>query len=121
MIPGGNIGGIVQFVMSQMGKPYLWGAIGPASYDCSGLIQTAYRRAGVTLPRVSRQQATVGLIVSRPEVKPGDLIFYYQPVHHVAIAVDNMRAVHAPSIGETVKISGIDAIGPITVIRRILG
>jgi cell wall-associated NlpC family hydrolase len=106
--------------MSQMGKPYLWGAIGPSSYDCSGLVQTAYRKAGLTLPRVSRQQATVGLVVPRAQVRPGDLIFYYRPVHHVAIAVDNVRAAHAPSLGENVKITPIDAIGPITIIRRVL-
>jgi cell wall-associated NlpC family hydrolase len=120
VIPGGNLGGIIEFVISQRGKPYLWGAVGPESYDCSGLVQTAYRRAGVTLPRVSRQQATVGQVVPRGQVRAGDLIFYYRPVHHVAIAVDNTRAVHAPSIGETVKVSEIDAIGPVTVIRRIL-
>jgi peptidoglycan DL-endopeptidase CwlO len=120
VIPGGDVGGLIKFVISQRGKPYLWGAVGPSSYDCSGLVQTAYRRAGVTLPRVSRQQATVGQVVPRGQVRPGDLIFYYRPVHHVAIAVDGTRAVHAPSIGETVKVSEIDAIGPITVIRRIL-
>ncbi|HEV7651601.1 MAG TPA: C40 family peptidase [Actinophytocola sp.] len=120
VIPAGNLGGIIKFTMSQMGKPYLWGAVGPASYDCSGLVQTAYLKAGVTLPRVSRQQATVGLVVPRGQVRAGDLIFYYRPVHHVAIAVDNVRAVHAPSFGETVKITPIDAIGPITIIRRIL-
>jgi cell wall-associated NlpC family hydrolase len=121
VIPAGNIGGIIKFVMSQLGKPYLWGAVGPASYDCSGLVQTAYQRAGVTLPRVSREQATVGLRVTRAQIQPGDLIFFYRPVHHVAIAVDNTRAVHAPSIGENVKISPIDAIGPITIIRRVVG
>jgi cell wall-associated NlpC family hydrolase len=120
IIPGGSLGGIIQFVMSQMGKPYLWGAVGPTAYDCSGLVQTAYKRAGVTLPRVSRQQAQVGMVVPRSQVKAGDLIFYYRPVHHVAIAVDNVRAAHAPSLGETVKISAIDAIGPITIIRRVL-
>ncbi len=121
VIPAGNIGGIIKFVMAQMGKPYLWGAVGPGAYDCSGLVQTAYRRAGVALPRVSRQQATVGLRVSRAQIKAGDLIFYYRPVHHVAIAVDGTRAVHAPSIGENVKVSPIDAIGPITIIRRVVG
>ena len=69
---------------------------------------------------MSRQQATVGLVVPRGQVRPGDLIFFYRPVHHVAIAVDNVRAIHAPSIGETVKITPIDAIGPITIIRRVL-
>lgn len=121
VIPSGNLGGVLQFAVAQRGKPYLWGAVGPKSYDCSGLVQTAYRRAGVALPRVSRQQATVGMVVSRAQVRAGDLIFYYRPVHHVAIAVDNALAVHAPSIGENVKVSPIDAIGPITIIRRVLG
>ena len=121
VIPRGNAGGMLEFALAQLGKPYLWGAIGPGSYDCSGLVQTAFRAVGVAMPRVSRQQAEVGRAVSRGEVRAGDLIFYYQPVHHVAIAVDDFRAVHAPSIGETVKIGGIDAIGPITVIRRIVG
>lgn len=120
VIPQGHIGGMLEYALGQLGKPYLWGAVGPSAYDCSGLVQTAFRSVGLVLPRVSRQQATVGLSVSRADVRAGDLIFYYQPVHHVAIAVDNIRAVHAPSFGETVKIGGIDAIGPITVIRRIV-
>ncbi len=121
VIPGGDVGGMIEFAMAQLGKPYLWGAVGPSAYDCSGLVQSAFRAAGVTMPRVSRQQATVGRAVPREKVRAGDLIFYYQPVHHVAIALDSVRAVHAPSLGENVKISGIDAIGPITVIRRVIG
>jgi cell wall-associated NlpC family hydrolase len=119
-IPSGDVGAVVRFVLAQLGKPYVWGAVGPNSYDCSGLMQTAFRAGGVAIPRVSIQQSAVGLQVARPEVRPGDLIFYYQPVHHVAIAVDNQLAVHAPTFGETVKISRIDAIGPITVIRRMM-
>jgi len=121
VVPGGDIGGMLEFALAQRGKPYLWGAVGPDSYDCSGLVQTAFRAIGVQVPRVSRQQATVGLAIPRSEVRAGDLIFYYNPVHHVAIAVDNQRAVHAPSFGEAVKLGGIDAIGPITVIRRVIG
>ena len=121
VIPGGDAGEALEFALGQMGKPYLWGAVGPDSYDCSGLMQTAYRAAGVNLPRVSRQQALVGKQVARADVRAGDLIFYYQPVHHVAMAVDNTRAVHAPSFGEDVKLRGIDNIGPITVIRRVVG
>ncbi|OLF19432.1 hypothetical protein BU204_00450 [Actinophytocola xanthii] len=120
VVPGGDVGGMLEFALAQRGKPYLWGAVGPDSYDCSGLVQTAFRQAGVTMPRVSRQQALVGRAVPRSNVRPGDLIFYFQPVHHVAIAVDSTRAVHAPSFGETVKIAPIDAIGPITVIRRVI-
>jgi peptidoglycan DL-endopeptidase CwlO len=120
VVPGGDVGGMLEFALAQMGKPYLWGAVGPDSYDCSGLVQTAFRAAGVAMPRVSRQQALVGQAIPRSDVRAGDLIFYYQPVHHVAIAVDSQRAVHAPSFGETVKLAGIDAIGPITVIRRVI-
>lgn len=121
VIPGGDAGAVLQFALGQLGKPYLWGAVGPQSYDCSGLVQTAFRAAGVKMPRVSRQQATVGKKVARSDVRAGDLIFFYQPVHHVAIAIDANRAVHAPSFGQDVKISAIDGIGPITVIRRVIG
>lgn len=120
-IPGGGAGQMLEFALSQRGKPYIWGAVGPESYDCSGLVQTAFRAAGVAMPRVSRQQATVGQRIDRAEVQPGDLIFYFEPVHHVAIAVDNTRAVHAPSFGDIVKVGMIDDIGPITVIRRVIG
>jgi peptidoglycan DL-endopeptidase CwlO len=121
VIPGGNTGAVMQFALAQMGKPYIWGAVGPDSYDCSGLVQTAFRTAGVNMPRVSRQQAEVGQRVDRADVRAGDLIFYFQPVHHVAIAVDATRALHAPTFGDKVKISRIDNIGPITVIRRVIG
>jgi cell wall-associated NlpC family hydrolase len=119
-IPAGNVGAVLQFALSQIGKPYIWGAVGPVSYDCSGLVQTSYRAGGIALPRVSIDQSGVGQQVLRHEVRAGDLIFYYNPVHHVAIAVDNLRAVHAPSFGQTVKLAAIDAIGPITVIRRVM-
>ncbi|HEV8562425.1 MAG TPA: NlpC/P60 family protein [Actinophytocola sp.] len=119
-IPAGDVGAVLRFVVAQIGKPYLWGAVGPAAYDCSGLMQTAFRAGGVLLPRVSIDQSGVGQQIYRHEVRAGDLIFFYQPVHHVAIAVDNLRAVHAPSFGEKVKLASIDAIGPITVIRRVM-
>jgi peptidoglycan DL-endopeptidase CwlO len=119
-IPTGDVGAVLRFALGQLGKPYLWGAVGPGAYDCSGLVQTSFRVAGIGLPRVSIQQSGVGQQVLRHDVRPGDLIFYYQPVHHVAIAVDNVRAIHAPSFGETVKIAAIDRIGPITVIRRVM-
>lgn len=120
VIPGGDVGAMLEFAIGQMGKPYLWGAVGPSSYDCSGLVQTAFRAAGVTMPRVSRQQAQVGMRVSRPDVRAGDLVFYGNPVHHVAIAIDGTRAVHAPTFGQNVKVSGIDNIGDIAVIRRVM-
>jgi peptidoglycan DL-endopeptidase CwlO len=119
-VPGGAAGAMLDFALSQRGKPYIWGAVGPESYDCSGLVQTAFKAAGVAMPRVSRDQSRVGQRVDRADVQAGDLVFYFEPVHHVAIAVDNTRAVHAPSFGETVKMGLIDEIGPITVIRRVI-
>jgi cell wall-associated NlpC family hydrolase len=119
-IPSGDVGAVLRFALSQLGRPYLWGAVGPLAYDCSGLMQTSFRYGGVLLPRVSIDQSGVGQQVYRQDVRAGDLIFFYQPVHHVALAVDNMRAIHAPSFGETVKLASIDAIGPITVIRRVM-
>ena len=119
-IPAGDIGAMLEFALAQRGKPYIWGATGPDTYDCSGLVQTAFRAAGVNMPRVSRQQATVGIRVDRANVRPGDLVFYGNPVHHVVIAIDSTYAVHAPSFGDVVKISKIDRIEPIAVIRRII-
>jgi cell wall-associated NlpC family hydrolase len=119
-IPSGDVGAVLRFALQQLGRPYLWGAVGPFAYDCSGLVQTSFRYGGILLPRVSIDQSGVGQQVYRQDVRAGDLIFFYQPVHHVAIAVDNMRAIHAPSFGETVKLANIDSIGPITVIRRVM-
>ncbi|NIH84031.1 C40 family peptidase [Amycolatopsis granulosa] len=119
-LPGGDAGNVVRFALAQLGKPYVWGAEGPAAYDCSGLVLAAYRAIGASVPRTSAQQATVGVPVPRDQVRPGDLIFYYQPVSHVALAIDNSRAVHASRPGEPVGIAGIEAIGPVTGIRRLL-
>jgi cell wall-associated NlpC family hydrolase len=66
----------VGFALRQLGKPYRWGADGPRSYDCSGLVQTAYRAAGVNLPRVSRQQYHAGRHVRLTALRAGDLLFY---------------------------------------------
>jgi cell wall-associated NlpC family hydrolase len=85
------------------------------------LTQASYRAAGITIPRVTYTQATTGRGVSRGEIKPGDLIIYYSGQSHVAIAIDNARAVHASTEGVPVKIANIDDIGPISVIRRIVG
>lgn len=116
----GDAGSVVRFALAQLGKPYVWGAEGPGSYDCSGLVLAAFRSAGLAVPRTSAAQAEVGVPVPRDQVRPGDLVFYYQPVSHVAVAIDGSRAVHASRPGEPVRIADIDAIGPVTGIRRLL-
>jgi peptidoglycan DL-endopeptidase CwlO len=88
---------------TQLGKPYQWGAEGPDRFDCSGLTSWAFKRAGVTLPRSSRQQATVGRSVSFDDLRPGDLVFSYQPISHVGIYVGEGRMLAAPQTGDVVK------------------
>ena len=88
---------------SQVGKPYVWGASGPGSYDCSGLTSWAFKRAGVTLPRSSSQQVNIGRAVSWDEMQPGDLVFYYSPVSHVGIYAGDGTFINAPQSGDVVK------------------
>jgi cell wall-associated NlpC family hydrolase len=119
--PPGAAGAAVNFAMSQQGKPYVFGSNGPDSWDCSSLVQAAYRAAGVSIPRVTYDQAKIGRGVGRGEVAPGDLIIYYSGQSHVAMAIDGTRAVHASTEGIPVKVANIDSIGPISVIRRVVG
>ncbi len=120
-VPAGAAGAALNFALGERGKPYVFGSNGPNSWDCSSLMQAAYRSAGVTIPRVTYDQAKVGRGVTRAQVAPGDLIIYYSGQSHVAMAVDSVRAVHASTEGVPVKIADIDSIGPISVIRRVVG
>ncbi|WP_434448397.1 NlpC/P60 family protein [Lentzea sp. E54] len=120
-VPTGTAGLALAFALEQRGDEYRYGGTGFDQWDCAGLTMKAYAAAGYTIPRTSGGQAGVGRVVSRPEVRAGDLIIYYSSRSHVAMAVDNTRAVHASTEGQPVKIAPIDAIGPIAVIRRIEG
>jgi cell wall-associated NlpC family hydrolase len=120
-VPAGAAGAALNFALGEQGKPYVFGSNGPNSWDCSSLMQAAYRAAGVSIPRVTYDQAKVGRAVGRGEVAPGDLIIYYAGQSHVAMVVDGTRAVHASTEGVPVKIANIDSIGPISVIRRVVG
>jgi NlpC/P60 family len=75
-VPGSSAAVAVRFALAQLGKPYRWGAEGPRSFDCSGLVQTVYRAAGIHLPRVSRQQYGAGKLVPLTHLRAGDLLFY---------------------------------------------
>ncbi|MCP2244896.1 C40 family peptidase [Lentzea aerocolonigenes] len=121
LVPPGTAGKALEFALAQRGKMYVYGSNGPDTWDCSSLIQAAYRSANVSIGRTSYAQAAAGRPVSRAEVKAGDIIVYYSSQSHVAMAVDNVRAVHASTEGVPVKIADINSIGPISVIRRIEG
>ncbi|MDN5915012.1 MAG: C40 family peptidase [Pseudonocardia sp.] len=95
---------------TKLGKPYVWGADGPNSFDCSGLMKWAFEQVGKDLPRSSSAQSQAGESVSKDELKPGDVVFFYSPVSHVGIYAGNGKVLHASTEGEPVKYSDIDAM-----------
>ncbi|MEQ0565973.1 NlpC/P60 family protein [Amycolatopsis sp. NEAU-NG30] len=99
----------VNAALSKLGSPYGWGDTGPNSFDCSGLMLWAYGKAGIKLPRSSREQSTFGAAVPRDQLQPGDLVFYYSPVSHVGMYIGDGKMVHAPDTGDVVKISPLQS------------
>ncbi len=109
----------VQTALAQVGDAYVWGAGGPNAFDCSGLTQYAYAAAGISLPHSSRMQSQMGTAVTRAQLQPGDLIFYYSPVSHVSMYIGNGQMVHASTSSEPVQVVSVDSMGGITAMRRI--
>ncbi|MFJ8946959.1 NlpC/P60 family protein [Streptomyces sp. NPDC102395] len=91
------------YARAQIGKPYVWGATGPDSYDCSGLTKAAWKAAGVSLPRTTYDQVGAGTAVSVADARPGDLIFFYDDVTHVGLYIGNGMMIHAPKPGTYVR------------------
>lgn len=94
----------ISFALAQIGKPYQWGGNGPNSYDCSGLTQQSYKAAGVSIPRVARDQATVGRAVTIESALPGDLVFPYIDYRHVAMYLGNGQVIEAAHSGVPVHV-----------------
>ncbi|MFE9494910.1 C40 family peptidase, partial [Streptomyces collinus] len=89
---------------SQIGKPYVYGATGPSSFDCSGLTSWAYAQAGVSIPRTSEAQANAGTrIYNQSDLKVGDLVIFYGDMHHVGLYAGNGQVLHAPHTGAVVR------------------
>jgi cell wall-associated NlpC family hydrolase len=103
----GRAQGAVAYAMRQVGHPYRYAADGPGAYDCSGLTMAAYRSVGIYLPHQSSQQSHYGRHVASGDLQPGDLVFYYSPIHHVAIYIGGGKIVHAANPGEGVTIAGV--------------
>ncbi|MEU1696163.1 C40 family peptidase [Streptomyces hirsutus] len=91
------------FARAQIGKPYVWGATGPDSYDCSGLTQGAWKAAGVSLPRTTYDQVEAGTTVAVSQAQPGDLVFFYDDITHVGVYIGNGMMIHAPKPGTYVR------------------
>ncbi|MFJ4120207.1 NlpC/P60 family protein [[Kitasatospora] papulosa] len=105
--PNARAAQAVDFAYGALGKPYVWGATGPASFDCSGLTQAAWRAAGVSLPRTTYTQINAGQRVPRSELAPGDLVFFYPGVTHVGLYIGGGQMIHAPRPGAPVRIAPI--------------
>lgn len=110
----------VDSALSKVGAPYVWGGTGPGGYDCSGLTWSSYRDAGVVLPRTSRAQATAGVHVDRAHLQPGDLIFFYQPIGHVAMYIGDGLMVHSSTFGQPVKVVPVDSMWGYNTARRVV-
>jgi cell wall-associated NlpC family hydrolase len=101
----------VQTAMAQRGKPYVYAAGGPNAFDCSGLTAYAWAAAGVSLPHNAAAQYGYGTHVSLDQLQPGDLVFYYSPIGHVAMYIGDGLVVHAPTEGEDVRVVSTYASG----------
>lgn len=97
----------ISFALAQLGKPYRWAAAGPDAYDCSGLVLAAYARVGVRLPHQTGSMIRYGTPVGRGQLQPGDIVF--PTSGHVAIYLGGGRIVHAPHIGDHVRIAPLYA------------
>ncbi|WP_328670999.1 C40 family peptidase [Streptomyces sp. NBC_00328] len=101
--PSSKAAEALAFARAQIGKPYVWGATGPDSYDCSGLTQAAWKAAGVSLPRVTYDQVNAGTTVSLADARPGDLVFFYDDISHVGLYIGDGMMIHAPKPGAYVR------------------
>jgi peptidoglycan DL-endopeptidase CwlO len=102
--PSGGAATAVSVALDQVGDPYQWGGAGPDSFDCSGLTMFAWAAAGVSLPHNSSMQYAATVHVAQSDWRPGDLLFYGSPIHHVGMYVGNGQMVEAPYTGAQVRV-----------------
>ncbi|PRH77283.1 glycoside hydrolase [Streptomyces solincola] len=114
----GTAGGkAVAFATAQIGKPYVWGAEGPDSYDCSGLTSQAWAAAGTVIPRTSQEQWRLLPRIGMADIRPGDLIIYHDDASHVGMYIGGGQIVHAPRPGRDVTIAGAGSMRILGVVR----
>ena len=101
---------VVAFGLAQVGDAYVWAGNGPDAWDCSGLTMAAYKAAGISIPRTSYSQFTVGTPVSLADLVPGDLVFYYSGISHVGIYIGNGMIVHAANPRTGVNVASVTSM-----------
>jgi peptidoglycan DL-endopeptidase CwlO len=97
----------LRWALTRRGDPYVWGAAGPSSFDCSGLVLWAYAKVGISLPHFTGDQWNMGVHVGRNQLQPGDLVFFYPDIGHVGLYIGNGLMVDAPDFGETVQVQPV--------------
>ncbi|MET9777391.1 NlpC/P60 family protein [Streptomyces sp. NPDC006367] len=107
----------VEYATAQIGKPYRWGAEGPKAYDCSGLTSQAWAAAGKAIPRTSQQQWQQLRHVGTEDMRPGDLIIYFDDASHVGMYIGDGRIVHAPRPGRAITVAGAGTMPILGVVR----
>ncbi|MFF8861665.1 NlpC/P60 family protein [Streptomyces sp. NPDC015139] len=107
----------VAFATAQLGKPYVWGAEGPDSFDCSGLTSQAWAAAGHPVPRTSQEQWKQLEHVDVKDMRPGDLVIYFDDASHVAMYIGDGAIIHAPRPGRTVTVAGAGSMPILGVVR----
>jgi cell wall-associated NlpC family hydrolase len=104
----GRAGVALKYALKQIGDRYVFGADGLTTWDCSGLTMRAFQASGVSLPHSSAAQFRYGKLISRSNLKPGDLVFFGSPISHVGIYLGGNKMVHAPRSGSRVKVATMD-------------
>ncbi|MFJ5838678.1 NlpC/P60 family protein [Streptomyces shenzhenensis] len=116
--PNGRAAAAIAAARSALGRPYVWGANGPAGFDCSGLMQWSYAQAGVQLPRTSQAQRYAGQQVPFSQIRPGDLVVYRSDAGHVAMYAGNGQVIHAPHPGAPVRYDPVGMM-PVSSVTRV--
>jgi cell wall-associated NlpC family hydrolase len=108
-IPTANTVGAqaLQAAITREGDPYVWGAAGPSAFDCSGLVVWAYAQEGISLPHFTGSQWNSGVHVTRADLEPGDLVFFFSDISHVGIYIGNGLMIDAPDFGDVVRVQPI--------------
>jgi cell wall-associated NlpC family hydrolase len=98
---------VVNIALKYLGCRYVWAGASPDGFDCSGFVMFVFRQVGVSLPHSSRMQSVCGVPVARADLRPGDLVFFYTPVHHAAIYIGGGKMVHAAGPGKGVRVDEV--------------
>ncbi len=111
----------ISYAKSRLKKgQYVWGAEGPYRFDCSGFMLWTFRQINIKLPHSSRAQSRKGVAVSRKNLKPGDLVFFYSPIHHVGMYIGNGKVIHARNTRDDLQISSLKKYGHYNSARRVI-